>query len=120
MDINNLSSLVSIIIILSVASERLVDIIKSYIPYLDADSDKSPKESRRRAYLHILSIFSGITTAFLAGGVMQDIIPNGLDSFGGYFALGLLASGGSGFWNSILGYVNEIKKIKKIERKSKN
>lgn len=119
MDINSLSSLVSIVIILSVASERLVEIIKSYIPYLDVGNANGPTESRRIAYIHMLSIFSGIITAFLASGVMQGIVPDGWDSFWGYLALGLLASGGSGFWNSILDYVNEVKKIKKIERESK-
>jgi hypothetical protein len=30
-------------------------------------------------------------------------------------ALGLLASGGSGFWNAVLGYVKNVKDIKKSE-----
>jgi hypothetical protein len=35
------------------------------------------------------------------------------------FALGLLASGGSGFWNSILTYVTKAKDIKAAEAESK-
>jgi hypothetical protein len=34
------------------------------------------------------------------------------DGWTGKLALGLLASGGSGFWNSILTYVNKAKDIK--------
>ena len=57
-------------------------------------------------------------TAYLA----QDYVPKEIaDSTKGWsiFGLGLLASGGSGFWNSILTYVTKVKDIKKIEADDK-
>jgi len=33
--------------------------------------------------------------------------------------LGLLASGGSGFWNSVLTFVNKVKDVKKLEAEEK-
>jgi len=40
------------------------------------------------------------------------MVPEVLDNSAGLFVLGLLASGGSGFWNSILSYLLKVKDIK--------
>jgi len=48
--------------------------------------------------------------------ISPDFIPH---DFTGKLALGLLASGGSGFWNSILTYVTKAKDIKAAEAESK-
>ncbi len=119
MDPTMLSTVIATLIALSVASERLVEIIKGFIPALDQKSDDQKKESRRKAYLHILAVLAGIATAFLSRKALQTYIPKEWDSTVGVLALGLLASGGSSFWNSILGYVNEVKKIKKNNAKDR-
>ena len=41
------------------------------------------------------------------------------DDWTGTLALGLLASGGSGFWNSILTYVTKAKDLKAAEAETK-
>ncbi|MCB1808243.1 MAG: hypothetical protein KDJ99_24770 [Candidatus Competibacteraceae bacterium] len=40
-----------------------------------------------------------------------------METLWGILALGILASGGSGLWNSIFEYLNGIKKLKKMESK---
>ena len=118
MDAAKLTAIVTLILALSVASERLVEIIKGFIPALDkAITNDEAAEARRRSYLQILAVLSGILTAFLA----QDYIPNAIsDSLKSWsiIGLGLLASGGSGFWNSILTYVTKMKDIKTVEADS--
>ena len=119
MDSAKLTAIVTLILALSVASERLVEIIKGFIPALDKPNTTDEKaESRRKSYLQILAVIAGIVTAYLA----QDYVPKEIaDSTKGWsiFGLGLLASGGSGFWNSILTYVTKVKDIKKIEADDK-
>lgn len=114
-----LTTIVTLILALSVASERLVEIIKGFIPGLDKQILDDPKaEGRRRSYLQILAVLSGVLTALLA----QDYIPKEIaDAAKGWsiLGLGLLASGGSGFWNSILTYVMKVKDIKKVEAEEK-
>jgi hypothetical protein len=51
--------------------------------------------------------------AFLAKPAAVDLLPRTLTNFPGILALGLMASGGSGFWNAILGYLLQVKNIKK-------
>ena len=103
---------------LSVASERLVEIIKGLMPSLDEKKDKPAAEARRRAALHILAAIAGCITAGLA--YQAGVVPEAVSQNGwSVVALGLLASGGSGFWNSILDYVNGVKDIKKAEAEEK-
>lgn len=120
---DNLTVVVGFIIVLSIASERLVEIIKSFVPVLNKEIDVSTdngkkregkREGKRRSLIQILAVLSGIVTAFLA----QDYLPQGItkptNNFS-IFGLGLLASGGSGFWNSILTYLLQVKNIQKAE-----
>jgi hypothetical protein len=83
--------------------------------------DNIDDEAWRRATLHMLAMLAGTVTAFLAW--LIDALPisesNYFREFGAIIAFGLLASGGSGFWNSILDYTNRVKDIKKAEAKQK-
>ena len=119
MDITKLTVIVSLILALSIASERLVEIVKGLIPFLNQEqTTDARKEGWRRAGLHILAIVAGVVTALLA----QPLIPAnvGVPSNNvGILALGLLASGGSGFWNSVLTYFLSIKDIKELDVKEK-
>jgi len=119
MDINKISVVVSLLIALSVASERLVAIIKGLVPFLNQENADPIKEGRRASALQILAVASGIVTTLLAGPAIGTIAGDGLNSPVSLVALGLLASGGSGFWNSIQGYVNQVKDIKKLEAKER-
>lgn len=113
MDINGLMALVTVLISLSVASERLVEIVKGVIPFLNEQSTDKKKEGWRRSALQAMAVAAGIITALLAGPAIEAVAPGPWNSFPGLTALGLLASGGSGFWNSILTYMTGVKNIKK-------
>jgi len=116
MDLNNVSSIVALLAALSVASERLVEIIKGFFPSLNKENPDAKKEDRRKSTLQILAVIAGITTACLASPAFPSTIPHDWMTT---LALGLLASGGSGFWNSIQTYVNKAKTIKTAEAEVK-
>jgi hypothetical protein len=65
----------------------------------------------------LLAIVAGILTAFLARDAIADALPANWKASPsqGFLALGLLASGGSGFWNAVLGYMLRLKDVKKLE-----
>jgi hypothetical protein len=114
MDITKLIVIVTLILSLSIASERLVEIIKGFVPGLGKASADPAAEGRRCSYLQILAVLSGILTAYLA----RDFVPDEISKPAGGFAiigLGLLASGGSGLWNSVLTYLIQVKEIKKAD-----
>jgi len=111
---SQLTSFLSLLVALSVASERLVEITKGFIPGLDRPHPDPRRESIRKAFLQILAVFAGILTVFLA----NPLIPREIHQASGLLeiiGLGLLVSGGSGFWNSVLTYVTKVKDIKKLE-----
>lgn len=119
MDTTLLTAIVGLLIALSIASERLVEIIKSVIPFLNTEKTDPTMEGIRRAILQILAVTAGIFTAFLARPTIPiSIIPEKATEVQTILALGLLASGGSGFWNAVLGYLTNVKDIKKIEKKN--
>ncbi|MFE1815147.1 hypothetical protein [Metapseudomonas otitidis] len=109
-----LTTIIGIVLALSIATERLVEIIKGFIPGLDQPNAEPKLEARRRSYLQILAILGGILTAFLSREAITSEIAL-LNTNFGVLCLGLLASGGSGFWNAILTYVAQAKDLKKTE-----
>ena len=118
MDPTKLTTVISLLVALSIASERLVDIIKGVVPWLNQPRVRSADEGWRKAALQVLAVMAGITTAWLSSAA----IPKGVgipDDWTGTLALGLLASGGSGFWNSILTYVTKAKDVKAAEAETK-
>ena len=103
------------------------DSFKGFIPILNAEivapagattaevEIAKAKEGRRKAILQLMAVLSGIITACLAKPALQGSSSFLNDGYLPYVALGLLASGGSGFWNSILTYLTKVKDIKVTE-----
>lgn len=122
LNLSSLSALLALLVALSVAAERLVEIIKN-LPrlgeWLKTENPDAAAEGWRRLVLQLLAVGAGILTAWLAREVLPVIPDTGIKgketTTGALLVLGLLASGGSGFWTSILGYVRNIKEIKKAE-----
>ena len=114
MDTTKIIAIVSLILALSIASERLVEIIKGLIPVLDKENTDPRKERLRHACLQFLAVLSGIATAYLAKDAIPVEIQNAAKGWG-LIGLGLLASGGSGLWNSILAYVTHAKDLKEAD-----
>ena len=120
MDMVELTAVVGLLVALSVASERLVEIIKGLIPPLNKENPDPDKEGVRRVALQCLAVAAGIVTAFLARPTIPvSLIPANTTDVWPVIALGLLASGGSGFWNSVLTYVMSVKDLKEIDMLSR-
>ena len=113
----NLLSLVTLLIALSVASERLVEIIKNAVPWLNQKKEDTREEGWRKSILQALAVIAGIVTAILAEPAIGGIVTGPWNTFTGIIALGLLASGGSGLWNSVLTYLLKVKDIKSAQAK---
>lgn len=112
----SLEATIGMILCVSIASERLVEIAKGHIPFLNATNLNPTQEARRKSFIQIMSVGAGLLTALLSSPILAQQLNTSLeDHFGYSVAIGLLASGGSGFWNAILGYVLEIKNMKKAE-----
>lgn len=108
--ITEIIGFVSFVLALSIASEKLVEIIKAFFPNLNLKKEGEQQETKRQTWIQFIAIISGLVSAFLVCYFIED---NGyIDSVGKVFAFGLLASGGSGVWNSILSYLLHIKDIK--------
>lgn len=111
-----LTTLVSILIVLSVSAERLVEIVKNAIPFLVTERADAKQEQWRKCLLQIMALLAGIATAFLAAPLLSDGIKQQFDlDAWDYIILGFLSSGGSGFWNAILGYLKGIKDLKQVQ-----
>ncbi len=74
MDTTKLTTVISLLIALSIASERLVDIIKGLIPWLNQPRLRPAEEGWRKAALQVLAVIAGVTTAWLASAA----IPKGV------------------------------------------
>jgi drug/metabolite transporter (DMT)-like permease len=111
----NITNALTLLAALSVATERLVEIIKGAIPPLNNTAKNPTMEGFRQATLHVLAAISGFVSAWMAGATMPGVIPTSWNTLGGYVIIGLLVSGGSGFWNSILSYAKATKDIKEAQ-----
>jgi len=121
MDSPSITTFLPLIITLSVATERLVEILKG-LPFLSWLSEKksSPsKEKLRKTLLQVLAVFAGIATAWLSSSYYSADLAEANRSFH-VLGLGLLASGGSGFWNSIATYTLNLKDLQKEQMTSKD
>jgi hypothetical protein len=117
MDIDFLIAAVSMLVVLSGAAERLVEVIKGFIPALNGALQDPVAESRRKAWVQTLTIAVCLVTAFIT----RDLIMQGLgDGTVGVdwrliMTMGVLSAGGSSLWNSVLTYLVSAKDIKKAE-----
>lgn len=118
MEITKLTTIVSLILALSIASERFVEIIKGLFPPLNLENSDPKKEGWRRAALHVLAVIAGIVTALLARPAIPESVYKPSSDMS-ILALGLLASGGSALWNSVLTYFLKIKDIKELDAEIK-
>ncbi len=115
-----ITSIIAILGFMSLSVERVVEIINNMVPFLAGKQPDEKKERWRRAILHFLAALAGTVIALVAQEQIQPLLPNIFKKTGeigvpGCIIIGLLASGGSGFWNQSLAIVEEIKKAKKLQ-----
>ena len=118
---NTLNSFVSAMVAISIAAERLVAILKSFMPWLAKEATLGTGEvdlhgdMLRRIFVFSIAFFaSWITAAFL-------VTPNefhfcGFVQLPGFrlpaSVIGVLGSGVSALWSSLLNYSSALKDIK--------
>ena len=107
---------VTMILALSAASERLVALIKGFFKSLDERQTDKDAERKRQLILRFVAIVSGIVTAALASSFIIQSSSQSWKFALEVVGLGILAGGGSDLWNSVLGYLNSVKDIKKGQR----
>lgn len=112
---SDLESIIGLLLAVSIASERLVEIIKGYFPWLNEEKQDPISEGHRKSALQMLAVAAGIVTAFLAQPILADSLSSMKNQGLAILSVGLLASGGSAFWNAILSYMLQVKNIKKQE-----
>lgn len=121
---DQLSNVLTFVAALSVATERITEMIKRIPGFslLFSQKKEDPKwEDVRVILVHGLAIVIGALLCTQVSDVVRGLLH--LDkgvaiSFWAYAGFGVLASGGSGFWNNAVDALREIKKQKESLRKS--
>ena len=72
MDLNQISAVVGVLGALAVASERLVEIVKKFFPWLDKDNP-ALSDKWREFWLHVLAVGCGMVTVWLCSAAVKDI-----------------------------------------------
>ena len=118
--LETLTSFVTVLLALSVASERLVELVKGMIPTLNGQKPDADVERKRQLAIHWMSLAASVVAVFLAQDYIITtlhltkatdihILPLGLGQF---VAFSIISSGGSSMWNSILTYLLSLKNLK--------
>jgi uncharacterized membrane protein YoaK (UPF0700 family) len=113
---DSMTTLFTFLAALSVATERITEIIKG-LPLLSTwlSKEKSGSaEDARKATIHIIAIVVGA----ILTGLAASQAPEGLHLKDAgpvvYLLYGAMASGGSGLWNSALDILRETNKQKQV------
>jgi len=121
-----ITTFITFILAVSLASERLVTIIKTIFPKWLAEENKTPamevdliKDRGRQITVIVLAYVSALLTTFAVNEFKWDpILITGYVKGFHPAIIALMASGGSAFWNNLLGYTKAIKDIKIQEKAS--
>lgn len=119
-----LTSFITVVLALSVAVERIVEILKQifgntrFLRWLFETNSDAAREGLRCAAIHVLSGLIGGLIAYatpidvLQEVAVADTLPGGWHHAASAVFAGLLASGGSAFWNHAL----DLLKAAKVQR----
>jgi hypothetical protein len=116
---DKLTSLLGFFAALSVATERITEIIKG-LPGLSRwfSVDKTgTTEDFRKASVQIVAVLAGMLVSYLVRQPLAqqlNISDPSQISFGWYLVFGAMASGGSGIWNSALDIVRAVNEQKTL------
>ena len=107
--INHLPSVFGLFAAISVAVERVVELIKGFIPQLATPWTKH--EDFRRALIQLISVIVGTIIASQTKGQLASAFSVDISkvTWEIWLLVGLAASGGSGLWNHALDIVRALK-----------
>lgn len=115
----DLTKLVTLILGISLSSDRLVTLLKSIFPQLaapPASAGDEPantwQEITKKVSLMVFAFFCSFITALLFPECKDGIFNMGILGNVPAWFIGLLASAGSAFWTNILGYLSSLKDLK--------
>jgi hypothetical protein len=113
---NNVTNLLSFFAALSVATERITEIIKG-LPGLSnwfAREDlKATAEEFRKVSVQLVAVLAGMVVSYLVRDQITAQLHLSLQWYS-YVVLGAISSGGSGLWNSALDIVREVNTQKQL------
>lgn len=120
--LQDITKLVSLILGISVASDRLITIIKSIWPSLAApagsaaEGPKNNLEVFKKVFLIVISFLCCFATSELLShnGVTFPVAAGALGSVP-LWAIALMATGGSAFWTNLLGYFSALKDVTNLK-----
>jgi hypothetical protein len=120
--VDKLSTFFTLMAAMSIAAERVVEIIKGIFPSLAATATDTNKERRRHMLLQIVAALAGIAVAATTRTQLNSVLGNILQpdndiwSFSNmgsmamkYSIIGVMVSGGSAMWNHALDIVGALK-----------
>jgi uncharacterized membrane protein (Fun14 family) len=118
LDIGNVTTVVGYIAGLSVANERVTEVIKG-IPVISKflvakPGNSGSREEVRKAIIHVVAIVIGSYLTYLSYGQIKGAVGGGDPSLGVYLLFGAMSAGGSGIWNSVLDIVRQVNQQKQI------
>ena len=120
---DKLSTFFTLMAAMSIAAERVVEIIKGIFPSLAATDPDANKERRRHMVLQFLAALAGIVVAAahvqvnssLGNFMNSDYDAWSLPGMGlmtvKYVIIGVMVSGGSAMWNHALDIVGALKTV---------
>src|SRR3989442_9119664 len=127
MNTGELVSLTTMLLAISLASDRLVTLAKNAVPWLatprtgaDLKEDEGADRPRRLLVMLVAFVASLVTSAFFVppGSKMLRKVPLGAvnESYQlPVVIVALLATGGSAFWGNVLGYARALRDVRAQE-----
>jgi hypothetical protein len=130
-DSTGLTALFALLATLSVATQKLVDIVKAWLPLMDLTPPATPPandaakkaEIRRQGIVQFVAGLCGVATAWLAEPAILALpicapykTASTTEQWLLIVVVGLLASGGSGPWNDLTTWLKTIKEKSLIEK----
>jgi hypothetical protein len=120
--LNQLGALAAVLLAASLATERLLTIFKTLIPWLAVEKTTAAQEvdlsadKSRRLLLQACAILASYVTIGLIFNTWDPgrNIPIGSEQYP-QGVLAFLGSAGSAFWNGVVGYVKEGKNARTVE-----
>ena len=121
---DKLSTFFTLMAAMSIAAERVVEILKGIFPSLAAAATDANKERRRHMTLQLVAALAGIAVAAATRTQLNSVLGNilqpdsdiwSLSNIGSmglkYSIIGVMVSGGSALWNHVLDIVGALKTV---------
>jgi len=120
--LSNLSEVSTVLVAISLATERLVVVVKTVFPKLATAPTLPPgadenvhDRGRRLMVIGVAYLCALVTSWFVAGGWFIQYADHSRQL--SVFAVALLASGGSAFWTQVVGFASAAKDARQVEAK---